>query len=243
MSEELPVLERLQRHVSIPAHHVRLDGTLAVPQSAHSVVLFAHGSGSGRHSPRNRLVAEILVDAGLATLLIDLLTAAEEREDAETGALRFDVSLLARRLLAACDWLARDPRTRDLSVGLFGASTGAAAALVAAEARPDRIGAIVSRGGRPDLAEEVLPHVEAPTLLIAGGEDHPVIEAAQRTLHALRAPKELEVILGATHLFEEPGALELVAELARDWFLDHLEPPRAQSSTPSRQSNAPDSAT
>ena len=238
MTEELPVLERLQQHVSIPARDVQLDGTLAVPRNAHSVVVFAHSSGSGRRSPRNRLVAEILADASLAMLLIDLLTPAEDCEDAETGELRFDVPLLAWRLLAAFDWLEGDARTQDLSVGLLGASTGAAAALVAAEARPDRVGAVVSRGGRPDLAEQVLPHIEAPTLLIVGGEDHPTIEANQRALHALRAPKELEVVLGATHLFEEPGALELVGELARDWFLDHLAPPRGQPPNPGGSSSA-----
>lgn len=223
MESELPVLERLEAAVSIPAGAVSVEGSLAVPEESAAAVLFAHGTGSGRHSPRNRLVAEVLAEAGFATLLLDLLSEAEEREDAVSGELRFDISLLAERLLAAVDWLRRDPRTEGLAAGLFGASTGSAAALQAAAAWPDRVQAIVSRGGRPDLAPDALPRVRAPTLLIVGGEDHQVIELNERALRALRSEKHLEIVLGATHLFEEPGALERVADLARDWFLEHLQ--------------------
>ena len=219
---QTPVLERLEQQISIPAAEATLDGTLAMPEGATAVVLFAHGSGSSRRSPRNRFVAETLAKAAVATLLTDLLTNAEERVDARTGELRFDIALLAQRLTAACDWLDRDERTRALAVGLFGASTGAAAALDAAAERPDRVLAVVSRGGRPDLAEAALPRVRAPTLLIVGGEDHPVIDVNRRALRMLDAPKQMEIVVGATHLFEEPGALELVADLARDWFFEHL---------------------
>jgi dienelactone hydrolase len=220
---QTPVLERLEQQISIPAAEATLDGTLAIPEGATAVVLFAHGSGSSRRSPRNRFVAEtLLAKAGLATLLTDLLTNAEERVDARTGELRFDIALLAQRLTAACDRLDRDERTRALAVGLFGASTGAAAALDAAAERPDRVLAVVSRGGRPDLAEAALPRVQAPTLLIVGGEDHPVIDVNRRALRMLDVPKQMEIVVGATHLFEEPGALGLVADLARDWFVEHL---------------------
>jgi putative phosphoribosyl transferase len=187
-------------------------------------VLFAHGSGSGRHSPRNRYVAQVLREAGLATLLIDLLTAEEEEVDLRTRHLRFDIGLLAERLVGATEWLERNPDTQDLRVGYFGASTGAGAALVAAAERPEPIGAIVSRGGRPDLAGPALPRVTAPTLLIVGGNDFPVIGMNQEAMEQLRTEKRLEIVPGATHLFEEPGALEEVARLAADWFVRHLDP-------------------
>ena len=201
-----------------------LEGNLGVSADARGVVLFAHGSGSGRHSPRNRYVAQVLRKAGLATLLIDLLTVEEEEVDLRTRHLRFDIGLLAERLVGATEWLERNPDTRDLRVGYFGASTGAAAALVAATERPEPIGAIVSRGGRPDLAGPALPHVAAPTLLIVGGNDFPVIGMNQEALEQLRTEKKLEIVPGATHLFEEPGALEEVARLAADWFVRHLDP-------------------
>jgi dienelactone hydrolase len=185
-------------------------------------VVFAHGSGSGRFSPRNRAVADVLVRAGLATLLMDLLTAAEEAVDMRTAHLRFDVGLLGDRVVATIDWLAGDEATRDLTVGCFGASTGAAAALIAAASRPERVGAVVSRGGRPDLAGDALRRVTAPTLLIVGGNDPEVLELNRMALAALPGEARLEIVPGATHLFEEPGALERVALLARDWFLAHL---------------------
>jgi len=186
-------------------------------------VLFAHGSGSGRHSPRNRYVAERLRAAGLGTLLIDLLTESEERIDAHTAHLRFNIPLLADRLIGAIDWLGSDARTAGLPVGLFGASTGAAAALVALAQRPERIAAIVSRGGRPDLAGEALALARSPTLLIVGGDDEVVITLNRHALVRLNAPvKELVIISGAGHLFEEPGKLAEVARLAADWFARHL---------------------
>jgi len=186
------------------------------------VVLFAHGSGSSRHSPRNQYVAQSLVDGGLATLLIDLLTPHEEKVDAVTRHHRFDINLLAGRLTAAIDWLASEPSTRDLSVGLFGASTGGGAALVAAADRPERVGAVVSRGGRPDLAGPVLAAVQSPTLLIVGERDEMVIQLNKQAMRAMRAPVQLEIVPRATHLFEEPGTLEEVARLAREWFARHL---------------------
>jgi len=189
-------------------------------------VLFAHGSGSGRHSPRNVFVARRLHDAGLATLLLDLLTEEEEVVDSYTMHLRFDIGLLADRLDGAADWLAEDARTAHLPVGCFGASTGGGAALVAAARRPERIRAVVSRGGRPDLAGEALRSVRAPTLLIVGGNDHPVIGLNEQALARLGSPvKQLVIVPGATHLFEEPGKLEEVARLAADWFTRHLTPP------------------
>jgi dienelactone hydrolase len=215
------------RPVQIEAGDVRLHGDLTLPEDARGVVLFAHGSGSSRHSPRNRAVAYQLNLAGLATLLIDLLTEREEREEARTGHLRFDIDFLARRLLAATDWLTRDDDTRNLSAGYFGASTGAGAALVAAAERPRLIGAVVSRGGRPDLAGPALPRVEAPTLLIVGGADKPVIPLNQRAYEELRCEKRLAIVPGATHLFEEPGALEQVAALAVEWFGRFLNAPSA----------------
>jgi pimeloyl-ACP methyl ester carboxylesterase len=187
------------------------------------MVVFAHGSGSGRHSPRNRFVADVLVSTGLATLLIDLLTQEEEMIDLQTAKLRFDIRLLAERLGGVTDWLAGEPYAAGLSTGYFGASTGAAAALIAAADRPERVRAIVSRGGRPDLAGPVLPRVRQPTLLIVGGEDDVVIDLNRLALRELGGIKQLVIIPGATHLFEEPGALEQVAALASKWFLRYLE--------------------
>ena len=208
----------------VAADGVTLDGDLRRPEDARAVVLFAHGSGSGRHSSRNRHVAQLLNEAKLATLLIDLLTGDEEAIDLQTAHLRFDIELLARRLVGATDWLTQRADTRYLPIGYFGASTGAAAALVAATKRPDVIGAIVSRGGRPDLAGPALPHVRAPTLLIVGGNDVQVIELNRIALPQLRGEKQLVIVPGATHLFEEPGALDEVARLARNWFERHLLP-------------------
>jgi putative phosphoribosyl transferase len=198
---------------------VELSGDLAIPAEASGVVLFAHGTGSSRHSPRNRFVADTLRDAGLATLLMDLLTEREEAEEARTGHLRFDIDFLARRLIAAIGWLETDPETKGRAVGLFGASTGAAAALVAAAQLSDVVTAVVSRGGRPDLAREHLAKVHAPTLLLVGGDDRTVLDLNREALEKLSCEKELEVVPGASHLFEEPGALERVASAARDWFV------------------------
>ena len=199
-----------------------LSGDLTIPPAAAGIVVFAHGSGSSRHSPRNRAVAGALQRAGLATLLMDLLTADEERLDARTGKLRFDLSFLAGRLVGAVAWLAGEPATMALPVGYFGASTGGGAALVAAAEHPERIGAVVSRGGRPDLAGEALERVVAPTLLIVGGDDHPVLMLNRQALARISTEKRLEVVAGATHLFEKPGALDQVASLAADWFTRHL---------------------
>jgi dienelactone hydrolase len=210
---------------SVPATGgLRLDADLSVPAEASGMVLFAHGSGSGRHSPRNRLVAGALGRAGLATLLLDLLTVEEEAAERAGATLRFDVGLLAGRLGAAMDWLARDPRTRGLPVGLFGASTGAGAALVAAADRPDEVAAVVSRGGRPDLAGAALTRVRAPTLLVVGGRDETVLELNRAARERLAGLAELQVVAGASHLFEEPGALEQVAALAAAWFGRWLPP-------------------
>ncbi|MBO3677900.1 dienelactone hydrolase family protein [Streptomyces sp. NEAU-YJ-81] len=196
-----------------------LVGDLALPDQPIGVVAFAHGSGSSRHSPRNRAVARVLQDADLATLLFDLLTDAEERVDAITAELRFDIPLLGRRLGAAVNWLGGHPATSALPVGLFGASTGAAAALTAAAERPERAAAVVSRGGRPDLAGGALNRVRAPVLLIVGGDDHEVLRLNQQAAAMLVAPHEIHVVPGASHLFEEPGTLEEAAEAARDWFV------------------------
>ena len=215
--------------MSEPAHAVRiaagrasLDGDLTLPPGARGVVLFAHGSGSSRHSSRNRYVAQELRRSALGTLLMDLLTSEEEAVDARTGHLRFDIDLLAERLGAATDWLRDDPRTSRLAVGYFGASTGGGAALLAAADRPAGVGAVVSRGGRPDLAGAALPRVQAPTLLIVGGRDETVIEMNREALAGLRCERRLEIVPGATHLFEERGALEEVARLAAGWFARHL---------------------
>lgn len=210
-----------ERRVRVSAGSVTLEANFNIPADAQGVVLFAHGSGSGRHSPRNRYVAEAIREAGQAALLIDLLTPEEEEADMRTRHLRFDIRLLADRLAGATDWLAQYPDTRDLSVGYFGASTGAGAALVAAAELPEEVEAIVSRG-RPDLAGDALAHVKAPTLLIVGGNDVPVIEMNREALEQLRVEKELEIVPEATHLFEEPGALEQVARLASGWFVRRL---------------------
>jgi putative phosphoribosyl transferase len=209
--------------VRVSAGPVELEGNLSVPEGARSAMLFAHGSGSGRHSPRNRYVARVLREAGLATLLIDLLTPEEEEVDLRTGHLRFDIGLLADRLAGATDWLMENPGTSNLRIGYFGASTGAGAALVAAAERPEAVGAIVSRGGRPDLAGDALPLLKAPTLLIVGGDDVPVIAMNEEAFAQMHAEKELKIVPGATHLFEEPGALEEVARLAAGWFTGHLD--------------------
>ena len=221
----MPATERL---VHVPIGTLELEGDLAVPRDATGIVLFAHGSGSSRHSPRNRYVARQLNEAQLGTLLIDLLTPEEEALEARTRHLRFDIDLLARRLVGAAAWLKSEPSTRAFSIGCFGASTGAAAALVAAAERPDDVGAVVSRGGRPDLAEAALPRVQAPTLLIIGGHDTVVLGLNQLAYDRLRGEKEIAIVPGATHLFEESGALEHVARLARVWFRQHLTAPDRQ---------------
>jgi dienelactone hydrolase len=205
-----------------PVHAAQLEGNLTLPEGAKGIVLFAHGSGSSRFSPRNRFVARALQEMGLGTLLIDLLNPQEEAIDVRTAELRFDIPFLARRLTEVIDWLAEEPETQNLSVGLFGASTGGGAALMAAVDRPDRVKAVVSRGGRPDLAAPVLPDVKAPTLLIVGGEDTPVIAMNQEAFDQLKTEKRLWIVPGATHLFEEPGTLEQVAGLAADWFTSRL---------------------
>ncbi len=205
-----------------PLRSVQLEGNLTLPEGATGIVLFAHGSGSSRFSPRNRFVARSLQEAGLGTLLIDLLNPQEEAIDVRTAELRFDIPFLARRLSEVIDWLAEEPETQNLSVGLFGASTGGGAALMAAVDRPERVKAVVSRGGRPDLAAPVLPDVKAPTLLIVGGEDTPVIAMNQEAFDQLKGEKRLWIVPGATHLFEEPGTLEQVAQLAADWFKTRL---------------------
>ncbi|MBE9170271.1 dienelactone hydrolase family protein [Pleurocapsales cyanobacterium LEGE 06147] len=207
-----------ERSVQIASGQINLEGNLNLPEAARGVVLFAHGSGSSRHSPRNRYVANVLNHGRFTTLLLDLLTPEEERVDSQTGHLRFNITFLAERLITATEWLAQNLNVPDLKVGYFGASTGAAAALVAAAQRPEAVDAIVSRGGRPDLAGEVLPNVKAPTLFIVGGNDTPVIEMNQSAMAQLQVEKKLEIIPGATHLFPEPGALEEVARLALKWF-------------------------
>jgi putative phosphoribosyl transferase len=210
--------------VRIPAATVMLDGDLTVPAGSGGIVVFAHGSGSSRHSPRNRYVAETLGAAGLSTLLMDLLTSEEEAIDVRTRHLRFDIALLADRLVAATDWLASGAGTRDRALGYFGASTGAGAALVAAAQRPALARAVVSRGGRPDLAGAALASVIAPTLLIVGGNDDVVIDLNRDAMAQLHGEVRLEIVPGASHLFEEPGTLAVVARLATDWFTRHLAP-------------------
>lgn len=212
--------------VSVPigTRGATLQGNLTIPDGASGLVVFAHGSGSSRHSPRNRYVARILNEGGLATLLFDLLTESEEEVDLRTRHLRFDIPLLAGRLEAVTGWLLAREQTRDLRIGYFGASTGAAAALIAAAARPHDVAAVVSRGGRPDLAGDALPRVQAPTLLVVGGFDDVVIGLNRDALARLRCKKELQVVPGATHLFEEPGTLERAAGLALEWFRRHLVP-------------------
>jgi len=214
----------METSVRIPMGSIFLEGDLQSSESAAGVILFAHGSGSSRHSPRNRFVAGSLQGAGFATLLLDLLTSEEESQDEQSGHLRFDVRLLAERLLAAADWLSHQPGTGDLPIGYFGASTGAAAALIAAAQRPDNIFAVVSRGGRPDLAGTSLTGVRAPTLLIVGAEDHAVVSLNRAALAQLAAARTTELVLipKATHLFSEPGTLEEAARLACQWFRQHV---------------------
>lgn len=208
--------------VTIPLDHAALHGNLNMPVGARGLVLFAHGSGSGRHSPRNRYVASMLREGALATLLMDFLTTDEEEIDLRTREFRFDIDLLARRLVGVCDWARTKRDVAKLDIGLFGASTGAAAALITAVERPDVVRAVVSRGGRPDLALAHLSRVLAPTLLIVGGEDMVVIGMNREAFAELRAEKKLEIVPGATHRFEEPGTLEEVARSARRWFVRHL---------------------
>jgi putative phosphoribosyl transferase len=208
--------------VQIPAGRAVLSGNLTIPENAMALVLFAHGSGSSRHSPRNQFVARTLNRACLGTLLFDLLTHEEEALDSYTREHRFNIGLLAERLVHATKWARQQEEARDLRIGYFGSSTGGAAALVAAAELPQDVGAVVSRGGRPDLAGDALPKVQGPTLLIVGGNDDIVIELNEMARVQMRCEVKLEIIPGATHLFEEPGALEHVAKLASDWFVDHL---------------------
>jgi len=208
--------------VDIPADSVLLQGDLTLPEGAEGLVIFAHGSGSSRFSPRNRHVAAVLQQAGLGTLLLDSLTPQEEALDQITAGLRFDLDLLRDRLIAAAEWASSTPATAGLCLGLFGSSTGGGAALLAAAARPDLITTVVSRGGRPDLAGPALPQVECPVLLLVGGEDHGVIELNEEAAQDLRCEKELVIIPGATHLFEEPGKLDEVAGCAAEWFATYL---------------------
>lgn len=219
----------IRDEVELPVGDAGIEGLLTLPPGAQGIVVFAHGSGSSRFSPRNAAVASVLVQAGLATLLLDLLTPTEEAEDRLTGRYRFDIRLLADRVTGAIDWLGADalvgdipPAIGDLPVGCFGASTGAAAALVAAAERPERVAAVVSRGGRPDLSGPALPNVTAPTLLIVGSRDVEVLQLNREAQELLAGESRLEVLPGASHLFEEPGALDQVAALARDWFERHI---------------------
>lgn len=218
----MKIASREEGLVRIDVGKVTLEGNLLVPRSARGLVLFAHGSGSSRFSSRNRYVAEELRSGGLGTLLIDLLTQEEEQIDMRTAHLRFDIELLAQRLVGTIRWLAQNPETSRMKVGLFGASTGGGAALVAAARLPDRIAAVVSRGGRPDLAGEALSLVKAPTLLIVGGNDVPVIAMNREAYEKMNCERKLEIVPRASHLFEEPGALEQVARLAREWFQKYV---------------------
>lgn len=220
-------MERVVQHrhnidVMIPVDGITLDGFLSLPHHARGIVIFAHGSGSSRHSPRNKFVAEYLYDQGFATLLTDLLTKDEELEDEKTRRLRFDISLLAKRLYGVVQWVEKHDKICHRPLGLFGASTGAASALVVAASLPKKVKAVISRGGRPDLAGNALGKVAAPTLLIVGGKDHEVIELNKIALEQLNKNSQMEIVAGATHLFEEEGALEKVAELATAWFGQHL---------------------
>ncbi len=211
-----------EQSVEIPSGTVTINGNLQAPQGAKSIVVFAHGSGSSRFSPRNNYVARLMNKKVIATLLIDLLTAQEEAVDEYSGQYRFDISLLAERLIDATEWLKKNTETAKMAIGYFGASTGAAAALIAAAKLPKTTKAVVSRGGRPDLAAEYLSKVEVPVLLIVGGDDLEVIELNKKALKALKSEKKLEIVPGATHLFEEPGKLQEAAELAISWFLKYL---------------------
>ena len=222
MKQVAPAVSVLERPILVELADVALNGDLSLPADARGLVVFAHGSGSSRHSSRNRAVAEALHQGRLGTLLLDLLTEHEERSDEVTAEFRFDIPLLGERVIAAVDWTAAHEPTSQLPLGLFGASTGAAAALIAAAKRPKKVRAVVARGGRPDLAADALEAVRAPTLLIVGGRDDVVIELNREAHGRLSATKELQIVPGATHLFEEPGALDRVAQLARDWFTRHL---------------------
>ena len=215
----------MAREILLPSCDVSLEATVEWPKSAHGLVVFAHGSGSSRFSPRNRQVAQGLHSAGLATVLLDLLTREEEAKDRQSFQWRFDLPLLSQRLTGAVDWLIQEGKGRSpVPIGLFGASTGAAAALITASDRPETIRALVSRGGRPDLAEEAIPNVHCPTLLIVGGNDRQTLALNAKAIKAMAAPHSLVVVPGASHLFEEPGALEEVTALAKDWFCRHLIP-------------------
>lgn len=227
-----PAGEPREMVMTVPGGH--LGGVLTIPEGATGIVLFAHGSGSSRHSPRNRQVAGMLQEAGLATLLMDLLTRDEDAVDQYTREFRFNIDLLGDRVTEVAGWVAQNPGTRDLPIGLFGASTGAAAALRAAAARPDLVRAVVSRGGRPDLAGDALPRVQAPTLLIVGAEDDQVISLNDLARRKMLAPVRLVLVSGATHLFEEPGTLAAASRQACDWFLEHLSP-RARSAASQKQ--------
>jgi dienelactone hydrolase len=222
MTNALALNDRNAGLVRVDAGDVTLEGNLLVPQGATGIVVFAHGSGSSRFSSRNRYVADVLRNGGLGTLLIDLLTRDEEQIDMRTAHLRFDIDLLARRVGGASDWLIGHPETSKMRIGLFGASTGGGAALVAAARAPQMIQAVVSRGGRPDLAAEALPLVQAPALLIVGGDDGPVIGMNREAYMQMKCVRRMEIIPGASHLFEEPGTLEKVADLACDWFVRYL---------------------
>jgi dienelactone hydrolase len=215
--------------VVVQAGEVPLGGNLVIPDSANGLVVFVHGSGSSRFSPRNQYVARVMNEGGLGTLLFDLLTAEENEIDMRTRELRFDIDLLSKRITAALDWLIGQESVSGLRIGLFGSSTGAAAALIAAAERPEQVSTVVSRGGRPDLAMKALPRVKAPTLMLVGGLDYPVIEMNRTAADAMLAPSQIEIVEGATHLFEEPGKLEQVAARARDWFLEYLTRATAQS--------------
>ena len=220
---ELSSKGKSSNEIQIPINSITLEGNLTIPEGAKGIVVFAHGSGSSRFSSRNRYVAHELQKEALGTLLFDLLTAEEERIDMVTAHLRFDIDMLANRLVEVTNWLLSNPDTKKLNIGYFGASTGAAAALIAAKEHANAVKAVVSRGGRPDLAEKALPDVKAPTLLIVGGEDFQVIEMNQWALKRLTVEqKELKIVPGATHLFEEPGTLEKVANLAGEWFKRYL---------------------
>ncbi len=219
----------VENTVQLALGKVTLAGSLYVPAGALGLVIFAHGSGSSRLSPRNVFVARELQKSSIGTLLFDLLTTAEETVDDRTAELRFNISFLARRLLEATEWLKARPEARNLKLGYFGASTGAGAALVAAAEKGGQISAVVSRGGRPDMAEAFLAKVEAPTLLIVGGDDFQVIDLNKRALARLQSEKKLVIIPGATHLFEQPGALEQVAQLASEWFGGHFKPRKSTS--------------
>ncbi len=222
MSEATP---EEMRSVQIDMESACLDADLVIPPDTRGLVLFAHGSGSSRHSPRNRFVASQLQERGIGTLLFDLLTAEEDEEDRMTRQQRFDIELLGKRLVGATDWVLQQPESKGLKLGYFGSSTGAAAALVAAAERPETAGAVVSRGGRPDLAAQALPDVKCPTLLIVGGRDLTVLQLNRQALDEMHTEhKRLSVVPDATHLFEEPGALEKVAEMAGEWFAKHLKP-------------------